>query len=237
MNIGLTTRQRISNPQLGAWQLRCVGILPSEEESGRPWRLEGRREDASMPAIETAVSIAVPCDATVAEIEEAVAAALREKARELVIQAVEVVEQAALQRAGHTVLRDKRRQVDVLTSWGWVRLGRLYVRDRKTGRYRYLVELGGQQHATPAVVNLAVALAARLPYRQAAKILGRFLGEDVDHCSLHAWVKADSQQAGCDQGTPDRVASRVHELPGRPVRHEVAKADRPFDEDSARWQR
>lgn len=145
-----------------------------------------------MPTVETTVSVAVPEGATVAEIEEAVRAVLWAAGRKLLAEAVAAVEEGAL--ATGDVLRDKRRPVDLLTGFGWLRLERSYVRERQSGRYRYLVEVGGQQeHATPAVVAWAVALAARLPYRQAARLLGRLLGEEVDHRTLYGWVKTEGQ--------------------------------------------
>lgn len=147
-----------------------------------------------MPTVETTVSVTVPEGATLSEIETAVAGALRAKGRALVAEAVAAVEERALAEAAGSILRDKRRKVDVLTLFGWLRLQRHYVRDRRSGRHRYLVELGGrQQHASAGVVDLAVALATRLPYRQATHLLGRLLGEPVDYRSLYAWVKAEGQ--------------------------------------------
>jgi len=142
-----------------------------------------------MPTVETTVSVSVPEGATVGEIEAVVAQALRTAGQEMLQQAVSACERAQLDG----VARDKRRSIDLLTSFGWLKLDRWYVRDRQ-GRYRYLVESGGgPEHATVAVVEQAVALATRLPYRQAALLLGRLLGEHVDHRSLYAWVKAEGQ--------------------------------------------
>jgi hypothetical protein len=146
-----------------------------------------------MPTVETTVSLTVPEGVTVAEIERLVAARLREAGRELLGEAVRAVEEEVLAKG--EVRQDKRRSVDVLSSFGWLRLERWYARERRTGRYRYLVDLGGrQEHATAAVVEQAVSLATRLPYRQAALLLGRLLGEHIDHRSLYDWVKAEGQE-------------------------------------------
>ena len=165
-----------------------------------------------MPTIETTVSVTVPEGATVAEIEGVVAARLRETGREVLGKAVRILEEGAL--AAGDVLQDRRRSVDLLSSFGWVRLERCYVRERSTGKYHYLVEVGsGQEHATAAVVEQAVALATRLPYRQAALLLGRLLGEHVDHRSLYAWVKAEGQQLVDEEAALQEAVFEDGELP------------------------
>lgn len=165
-----------------------------------------------MPTIETTVSVTVPEGATVAEIEAMVGARLREAGREVLGKAVSILEEEAL--AAGDVLRDRRRSVDILSRFGWVRLERWYVRERQTGRYHYLVEGGGrQEHVTAAVVEQAVALATRLPYRQAAVLLGRLLGEHVDHRSLYAWVKAEGQQLVDEEAALQEAVFEDGELP------------------------
>jgi hypothetical protein len=145
-----------------------------------------------MPTIDVTVSLDIPEGATVAELERSIADRLRQAGRELLAAGVAALEEAA--EARQRCYRDRRRSLDLLTSFGWVRLERSYVRDRQTGRYGYLVELGSQQeHATPLVVDWAVALATRLPYRQSAQLLGRLLGEEVDHRTLYGWVKTEGQ--------------------------------------------
>jgi hypothetical protein len=165
-----------------------------------------------VPAVETTVSVTVPEGATVAEIEAMVVARLREAGREVLGKAVRALEEEAL--AAGDVRQDKRRSVDILSRFGWVRLERWYVRERRTGRYHYLVEVGGrQEHATVAVVEQAVALATRLPYRQAALLLGRLLGEHVDHRSLYAWVKAEGQQLVEEEAALQEAVFEDGELP------------------------
>ena len=165
-----------------------------------------------MPTIETTVSVTVPEGATVAEIEGLVRAALRAAGGRLLAEAVEALEEEALRR--EDVLQDKGRTVDLLTSFGWLRLERSYVRERRTGKYRYLVEMGSrQEHATAAVVEQAVALATRLPYRQAAVLLERLLGEHVDHRSLYAWVRAEGQQLVDEEAALQEAVFEDGELP------------------------
>jgi len=145
-----------------------------------------------MPAVEVTVSVEIPEGATVAELERRVATEVRAAGKELVAAGVRALEEEAARR--QRCYRDQRRALDLLTCFGWLRLERLYVREAASGRYRYLVELGSRQdHATTTVVDWAVALATRLPYRQAAHLLGRLLDEEVDHRTLYGWVKAEGQ--------------------------------------------
>ena len=153
-----------------------------------------------MPAVEVTVSVDIPEGETVAELERRVAAELRRAGKELLVRAVRAVEDEVAGR--QRCYRDRRRTLDLLTSFGWVRLDRWYVRDRQTGRYGYLVEVGArQEHATPLVVDWAVALATRLPYRQAAQLLGRLLDEEIDHRTLYDWVKKEGQVLVEEEGS------------------------------------
>jgi hypothetical protein len=145
-----------------------------------------------MPTVETTVSVTVPEGASIPEIEEAIVAALRPAGGELLQQAVQALEENALAMTGAN--RDKLRSQNVLTSFGWLKLERLYVRERATGRYGYLVALGsGQRHATKAVIDRAVELATRIPYRQATTLLARQLNAPIDHRSLYQWVRDEGQ--------------------------------------------
>jgi hypothetical protein len=145
-----------------------------------------------MPRVEVTVSVEIPQGATIAELEQCAAAELRRAGKQLLADGIAALEEAALTR--QQCYRDRRRPLDLLSCFGWVRLERLYVRDARSGRYRYLVEVGSrQEHATPSVVDWAVLLATRLPYRQAAQLLGRLLDEAVDHRTLYGWVKAEGQ--------------------------------------------
>src|SRR3972149_4537523 len=92
-----------------------------------------------------------------------------------------------LEEEGRAALRRRRqaqqvkiRPLDVLTRFGWLRLERRQVVDRATGRYYCpldeVLALKGKRHYSPWVQAQAVALATRIPYRQAARLLGGWLG-------------------------------------------------------------
>jgi len=68
-----------------------------------------------------------------------------------------------------------REESSRLTRFGWVRLQRCQVVDRGLGRYTCPLDaalaLRPRQHASPWIVGQVVALATRIPYRQAAHLL------------------------------------------------------------------
>jgi len=145
-----------------------------------------------MPTIETTVSVTVPEGVTVGELEAAIQEELREAGRRLLTEGVAELEKVEFDGADGRWLRDRRRQRQLLTVFGWIDLERWYVRERSSGRYRFLVEMGGgHEHATVGVVDQAVALATRIPYRQATCLLSRFLRADIDHRTLYSWVQAE----------------------------------------------
>ena len=85
------------------------------------------------------------------------------------------------------------RPLDMLTRFGWVRLGRQQVVERRLGHYTYpldkVLKLEPRQNASPWVVAQAVALATRIPYRQATRLLVEVLEAAVDHRTVYAWVR------------------------------------------------
>jgi hypothetical protein len=135
---------------------------------------------------------------------------LRVVGRELVQAGVAVLEEEELAKGGWLV--DKTRRRDLLTVFGWMRLERRYMRQGESGRYGYLVEVGHRhRHATAAVVEQAVMLATRIPYRQATEVVGRLVGEAVDHHAVYQWVRAEGQQV-IDEETARQEATFVDGL-------------------------
>ena len=148
-----------------------------------------------MPIVETTITVSIPeGGATLAELEAVVARAVEEAGRRLLRAACAEVEEQELRRLRRRVQQVKVRPLDMLTRFSWVRLERRQVVEG--GRYTCPVDkvlgLGPRQHASPWVQEQAVALATRIPYRQATAILRRLLGAPLDHRTLYAWV----QQAG-----------------------------------------
>ena len=94
---------------------------------------------------------------------------------------------------------DHRRARHLLTRFGWIRLERWQVRERESGRYAYPLDtalgLQPRQRASRWVVDAAMALAARLPYRQATELLDSLLGVPIDHRTVHGWVQGDRSRS------------------------------------------
>ena len=150
-----------------------------------------------MPTVETTVTSSISeSGAELGELEAAVARVVEEAGRQLLRAACAEVEEQELRRLRGRVQQVKVRSLDMLTRFGWLRLERRQVVDRATGRYYCpldeVLALKGKRHYSPWVQEQAVALATRIPYRQAARLLGAWLGVEIDHRTVHAWV----QQAG-----------------------------------------
>jgi len=108
----------------------------------------------------------------------------------LLAEACQAMEEELLEAPG--VQRRKRRGRHLLTRFGWMRLRRWQVWEVGRG-YTYPLDealgLERGQHASPWVLNQAVALATRLPYRQATYLLGTFIDEELDHRTLYRWMQ------------------------------------------------
>ncbi|MDI6773703.1 MAG: UPF0236 family protein [bacterium] len=150
-----------------------------------------------MPTVETTVTISVPDEGlTLEALEAAIAGALGQAGRQLLVAACQAMDDAASRAASSRAQRHKPRGSHLLTRFGWVRLMRWQVRDPATGRYACpldsILGLWPHQHVSPWVRDQAVAFATRVTYRQAAHLLGALLDVPLDHRTLFRWV----QQAG-----------------------------------------
>jgi len=182
-----------------------------------------------MPTVETAITVSIPDEGTtLEELEERVAQAMQEAGRELLLQACRILEGRALAAARHQapVQQVKTRPRDLLTRFGWLRLQRRQVFNRGQGRYTCpldaLLALAPRQHASPWVQEHAVALATRLPYRQAATLLSRWLGSPVDHRTLYGWVQqAGAQVVAAEDAQQEAVFGRGEEPVSDPRVREI----------------
>lgn len=153
-----------------------------------------------MPTVETTITLTIPrAGMSLQELERRVWEQLCEAAGSLLRDACREMESQILLHGAGQLRRDKPRQLDLLTRFGWLRLERWQLQDRRTGRYsRPLDQVLGikpRRHASPWVIEQAVGLATRLPYRQATDLLCRLLGQPgtVDHRTLYGWVQAEGQ--------------------------------------------
>ena len=164
------------------------------EVLGQSTLFTGVRHVAERPAsrrVEASITIDVPEEGvTLADLESAVWSAASAAARDALAAACEVMEADALARVWDGVSLDRRRPLNVLTRFGWVRLMRWYVKDRDDYSYRHpldtVLSLVPRQHASPWVIQQAAALLAQMPVRQAADLLSRYVGTGTDFRTLHS---------------------------------------------------
>jgi len=177
-----------------------------------------------MATVETTIRVSIPDEgATLGEVEEGVAEAVQRAGRELLVAACAALEEEVarvLRRRGQ-VQRVKTRPLDVLSRFGWVRLVRYQVVDLKQGRYRCPLDevlgLRPRQHASPWVLAQAVALATRVPYRQATQLLAELMGTALDHRTVYAWVQQAGAQVVADEDEQqEAVFGRGQQAPSDP---------------------
>lgn len=145
-----------------------------------------------MPTVETTISITIPEGGMSLEVLEALIVQEAQRGgRELLVAGCRAMEASVVAKG--TQRKDKQRPLELLTPFGWVKLERWYTQQVATGEYGYPLDqvlgLHPRQHASPWVVAQAVALATRLPYRQATYLLQQWLGAFVDHRTVYSWVR------------------------------------------------
>ena len=177
--------------------------------------------------VQETISVSVPEEGmTLDELESAVWAAAGAAARDAITAACAVIEADAMVRAGDRVSLDRRRSLDVLTRFGWVRLTRWHVRDRQDNGYRHLLDevlrLVPRQHASPWVIQQAAALAAQVTVRRAADFLAGYLGTNVDHRTLHSLVR----QVGDEGALRRRGPAQPSSGPINPISAKVGQVGR-----------
>ncbi len=133
---------------------------------------------------ETTVTISINQKGhTLEELEAQIGDALQQAGRDFLIQACQVMEAQVLEERAE-LRRSKRRGLHLLTRFGWIRLKRWQMLDVHR-KYSYPLDaqlgLAPRQHASPWITQQAVALATRLPYRQATYLLSTFIDEAIDH--------------------------------------------------------
>jgi hypothetical protein len=146
-----------------------------------------------MTAVETTVTLSInPKGMTLEALEKEIGRILQQAGQELILRACQVMEAGLLERQEPRLRRSKQRSLHLLTRFGWMRLTRWQMRN-SDGAYACpldaLLGLERPQHASPWITNQAVALATRLPYRQATCLLSDFVEAPIDHRSLYRWVQ------------------------------------------------
>lgn len=222
-----------------------------------------------MATVETTIRITIPEEGmSLQDLEASAAEVLQQAGRELLVAGCAAMEAQVLERGRERWYRNKRRPLDLLSRFGWIRLERWHVQERGVGRYQYpldrILGLAPRQHASAWVVAQAVALATRVPYRQATLLLTGWLQAPVDHRTVYAWVQQagaqvvaeeDAQQeavfangavAPCAEGVRELVVAEVdgtfvkaqrEETPTFEVRLGVLYSGRTVESETAKHRR
>jgi hypothetical protein len=166
-----------------------------------------------VPTVETTITMSIADGGmTLGEVEAKVAEALAEAGRRLLLAACRELDEGARRRGTQQV---KLRPLDLLTRFGWVRLQRRQVVEE--GRYYCPLDkvlgLRPRQHASPWIEEQAIALATRIPYRQATALLSGWLETPLDHRTVYGWVQQVGQVVVEEEDEQQRSAFEDGEQP------------------------
>jgi hypothetical protein len=134
-------------------------------------------------------------DFDVNRLEQRVREARHEAGRELLVRALEVLDEAALENHPG-VARQRRVERHLDTTLGHVVFRRWRVKSQgKTGcLLDRLLGLERHSRASPAVKKRGAELASRMTYREAAAVLSEESGTPVSAQSVHSWVQPLGQR-------------------------------------------
>lgn len=183
-----------------------------------------------MTCVETKVTMSInPNGMSLEELEQEIGKVLQQAGQQLLIHACQVMEAELMEQEEGRYLRDKRRTLDLLTRFGWIRLERWQARKKGGGYYRPLdkrLGLKSHQHASPWILAQSVALATRLPYRQATFLLQSFVEAPIDHRSLYRWVQREGIVIVAEEDDLQQAVFQHGEVPERhPKERELILAE------------
>jgi hypothetical protein len=183
-----------------------------------------------MTTVETTVTLSISEKRqSLEDVEAQIGQALQEAGRKLLAQACRQVELELLEAEEPAVRRSKRRGRHLLTRFGWMRLERWHTRDAE-GHYSYPLDealgLGRHRQASPWILQQAVALATRLPYRQATYLLGTFVEDAIDHRTLYRWVQQTGAAIVVEEDELQEAVFQDGVIPDRdPTEREIILAE------------
>jgi hypothetical protein len=143
-----------------------------------------------VPELTLAVEVPWPKQPTLAALERAIFKSLQAAARELLVEAF-----GALEERVATGAKQRRRRRYLLTRFGEIRFSRWQTRTEAGYGYP-LDEALGLAPGEPCsawVRETAAWLAQAHPFRQAARLLSRMIGQPIDHRRLWGWVQASGK--------------------------------------------
>jgi hypothetical protein len=165
-----------------------------------------------MPQVEITLRVEIAEGTkSLADIEEQVAAQLRDAGRELVARAIQAIEPGVLRESGGA--RQRRSSRYVLTRFGEVRYERWKIKagERYVHPLDKALGLAAHQTVSPWLLGELAYLAQGLPYRQCAELSSRLLGVGVDHHRV--WRTAQVAGAKARAGFADGSSGPPRDLP------------------------
>lgn len=183
-----------------------------------------------MTCVETKVTLSInPNGMNLQDLEHEIGDALKQAGRQLLLQACQALEAQLLEQEKGRYCRDKRRNLHLLTRFGWIRLERWQMRKREGGYCRPLDEQLGlepRQTASPWILGQSIALATRLPYRQATFLLEGFVEAPIDHRALYRWVQKEGAAIIEEEDDQQEAVFQHGEVPARdPTPRELILAE------------
>ncbi len=144
-----------------------------------------------MPELNVTVRVTIEKEPNLGSLERRVFKQLQAAGRELLVQALPVIEQQVI-----TGARQRRRRRYLITRFGEIRFFRWQTRTEKG--YGYPLDealgIGADDPCSPWVRQTAAWLAQAHPYRQAARLLSKMIGLRIDHRTLWGWVQTSGQK-------------------------------------------
>lgn len=152
-------------------------------------------------------------DFDVNRLEGRVRAARDEAGRELMVRALEVLDQAALENHPG-VARQRRVERHLDTTLGHVVFGRWRVKwgGETCCLLDQLLSLKRYSRASPAVKKRGSELASRMTYREAAAVLSEEVGTPIRAQSVHGWVQELGRRAEAQEISAASAPAGRHEL-------------------------
>ena len=139
-----------------------------------------------MPGLTVTVRVPLPKQPSLAALERQIFKALMAAGRELLVQAFGMLEERVL--AG---TKQRRRRRYLITRFGEIRFCRWQTRTEEGYGYPLdrALQIPAKDPCSPWVRATAAWLAQAHPYRQAARLLSKMLGQQVDHRRLWGWAQ------------------------------------------------
>jgi hypothetical protein len=143
-----------------------------------------------VPEATVTLRVPIPKQPTLAALERAIFTELQTAGRQLLAQALSIIEQQVMAGA-----RQRRRRRYLITRFGEIRFFRWQTRTERGYGYPLdeALRISPADPCSPWVRQTAAWLAQAHPYRQAARLLAKMIGSEVEHRTLWGWVQGSGR--------------------------------------------